>query len=105
MNNLVFCIECQEMTHMECDPLCGHLKYTHVRDERDEPMGVDVDFCDYPLGYAFVAPPEIDPDWPNHVQEPWDEETLIIDVQAIPFIEELAYFDPELPEEAVYLLK
>jgi hypothetical protein len=93
---LVWCIAHEELTHMECGELCGHIHYVPVYDDNGEAMGVDTDFCDYPLGFAFVAPPEVEPDWIDHVVEPGEE--ILAEQKSY-------YFDPELPEEAVYLLR
>lgn len=78
---LVFCIECGEMVHLEEGIVFGHLKYIPVFDF-DEPMGNDVDLCEFPSGFAFVAPPDIQPDWIDHVVET-REEVLEFDVEVL----------------------
>jgi hypothetical protein len=90
--NLVFCIEHQDMTHMECGELCGHIHYVPVYDDNGIIEGVDVEFCDYPLGFAFVPPPADEPDWIEHVVEPGEE---ALEPEKEP------YFDLSLPEEYI----
>lgn len=92
---LVFCIDCQEVANMECEPLCGHILYIPVRDESGFVMGADVDFCDMIGGFAYCPPPVVDPNWIDYVVEPGEE--VLIEEKSF-------YFDPELPEEAIYLL-
>ena len=35
---------------------------------------IEIDWCSYDLGYAYVEPPEFDDDWNSNLQEPSDEE-------------------------------
>lgn len=76
MNTLVYCIECEEMTHMECGLLCGHEVHVPVYGEEAEIIGVDVDFCEYPAGFAFVSPPAVEPDWIDSLEDETDFNSL-----------------------------
>ena len=40
---------------------------------------VEVDWCSYDLGWAYVEPPEFDDDWDLNLQEPSDEELSEMD--------------------------
>lgn len=84
---LVFCIECGEMVHLEEGLVFGHVKYipSYVFDF-SEPIGVDIDLCEFPSGFAFVAPPADEPDWIDHVTPPGDDEVLVIDLQALEMV-------------------
>jgi hypothetical protein len=74
MSASVYCIEHEEMTHMECEELCGHIHFVPVYDDGGVPIGVDVEFCTYDLGFAFVAPPPDLPEgWQDELQEPGEE--------------------------------
>lgn len=81
--NLVYCIEHEEMTRMECGELCGHIHCVPVYDDGGVAIGVDVEFCTYDLGYAFIAPPELLDGWQYEVDPPGDDELLVMDLRAL----------------------
>lgn len=81
MNTLVWCIEHEEMTHMECGELCGHIHFVPVYDDGGVPIGADVEFCTYDLGFAFVAPPDEEIGWIESVVEQGSNE-LEVDLDA-----------------------
>ena len=69
----LFCIHCQRMTHVEEGIVFGHLVYIPVFDF-DEPMGVDVDLCEFPAGFAYCPPPpEPSGDWQDALVEPGED--------------------------------
>lgn len=71
---LRYCIFHEETVETECEPICGHIYIYRLRWETDE-----VDFCEFPLGYAFVERPEVEPlyDWLEfHKDEPFREDLL-----------------------------
>jgi hypothetical protein len=72
---LIYCIECEKMTHMEIGLLVGHENHIVIYDEEAIVVGVDIDFCSYPSGYAFVAPPPALSDgWESELTEPGVDE-------------------------------
>lgn len=64
MNTLVWCVECEKMVEMEVVRLknvefCGHVVEFNVLTDGGEVAGAELDFCEFPLGFTFVAPPDV----------------------------------------------
>lgn len=70
--NLVYCIECGEVVELLNDPIFGllHDAARPVYNEIGQPIGTDQEDCLFPSGIAYCPPPELEPDWENHVVEP-----------------------------------
>lgn len=59
---------------MECGELCGHIHYVPMYDDGGAIIGVNIEFCTYDLGFAFVAPPpDLPEEWQDTLQEPGEE--------------------------------
>lgn len=54
---LRYCIFHEEMVETECEPICGHIE-PYVAYYGEGEVGMEIDFCEFPLGYAFVPMPE-----------------------------------------------
>lgn len=78
---LRYCIYHEEMVETECEPICGHTETVPFYDDNGHPNWflAEIDFCEFPLGYAFVERPEVEPlyDWMEfHKDEPYREDLL-----------------------------
>lgn len=68
MNELIYCIECEEMVSVE-NILCGK---GHVV-IRSYPGMSELDCCEFPSGIAYCPPPEVG-NWLERVGEPSQED-------------------------------
>lgn len=64
MNTLVWCVECEKMVEMEIVRMdevefCGHVVELNVLTDGGEVAGAELDFCEFPIGFTFVAPPDV----------------------------------------------
>lgn len=86
---MVYCIDCGEMVQLLNVPVFGilHDAARPVFGDNGEPVGTDQEDCLFPLGLAFCPPPELPADWLEHVTEPGDDESLVIDLQSLVLVE------------------
>lgn len=67
MKELLYCILHEQTVEAECLPVCGHIALIRVE---GEPL--DLDYCEFPLGFAYCEPPEV----PYFEREPYLEDLL-----------------------------
>lgn len=64
-----YCVKCESMVHLEEGLVFGHLVFIPIFDDLGRTIGVDVDLCEFPLGFTHCPPPPVDPEWVNVVAE------------------------------------
>lgn len=56
---LRYCILHEAMVETECEPICGHIdEYLFDNPASGYEYSEEIDFCEFPLGYAFAPMPE-----------------------------------------------
>lgn len=74
----LFCIKCQRLTLGQSFISNPIHEFMYIDDQGK----YDIDWCDYPLGYA-VSEPIVNPDWEIDLVEPSEEELEYMDKENI----------------------
>lgn len=88
-NLFLYCIKCERMEisrrKFETFPVvhADGVKDARVREAGYSHSTINGDECAFPLGWATCYPPELEPDWIEHVVPPSDEEMKLINDNSI----------------------
>lgn len=69
MKKILYCIKCERMVITEDNGIFGHV--VEIPATRDQPA--EIDFCEFPHGWATCPPPALEEGWEDHVKEPEED--------------------------------